>query len=98
MKKIVIPKVGDELLAIVDNPYAKIKVGGKDVPIFKNPLIYSGDSVNYIDPRSNQNYYAEDLYSNFEANAKTKKSDPGWQGTPYNPFSGTSKKFKYEDY
>jgi hypothetical protein len=89
VQKISIPKIGDEMLVIQNDPYGKIKLGGKPKIVSKNPLIYSGDSVNYIDPRSNQNYYAEDLYSNFEQNAKTKRSDPGWEGTPYNPFSGT---------
>jgi len=40
-------------LSIVDDPYAKIKIGGKQKIVSSNPLIYSGDSVNYIDPRSN---------------------------------------------
>jgi len=50
VKSITIPKKGDEMLSIVNDPYEKFTPGGKSKPVSKNPLIYSGDNVNYIDP------------------------------------------------
>ena len=96
-KAIQLPQVGEAGLTIKDDPYAKIKIGGKPTITSSNPLIYSGDAVNYIDPRSNQNYYSEDIYSSFEQNAKQKPSTPQWIGTSYNPFESTGQ-FKYESY
>lgn len=71
----------DSQLLIHHNPYAMIRPGGKDQILSTNPLIYTGDSPTYIDPRSNENYYAEDLYQNFETYSKSKKGTPVWEGT-----------------
>ena len=103
VKKFKVEKAEDKdtLKLVKSDPNAKFKVGGKDAVRVQNPLIYSADQYNYIDPRSNQNYYAEDIYADFVANAKIQKSEPTWEGKTkegYNSFKGTVNDFKEEKY
>lgn len=83
-------------LRIVKSQDAKLKIDYQEPT--ENPLIYTGNSPSYMDPRSNSNYYAEDTYADFEQYAKNKKATPLWEGDAYDPFEGTSTKFKYETY